>query len=174
MIEETLFRIPYWTIPSFDFKNKQKKLTKLIKKFPEERNELQKFETNRQKERLNIVNDFAEIMSAELNSLSNILKKDIAITDVWSVSYKKGDYHTPHNHGAKGITGILYLELDKKNPGTNYIQPWNDFIQDTTVYYPIPVKEGDIIVVPKFIQHFTEPNNSTKVKKIISWDMNIL
>ena len=32
-------------------------------------------------------------------------------------------------------------------------------------------KEGDIIVVPSFVQHFTQPNKSKKQKRIISWDM---
>lgn len=93
--------------------------------------------------------------------------------DIWSVSYKKGDYHTPHNHGATGLTGILYLNMPEDGPVTQYIQPWNDWQSDRTIYYPLPVVEGTIVVVPKFVRHFTEPSKSKKIKRIISWDMKI-
>ena len=35
MIEETLFRIPYWTIPTLNFSTKKKQLTNLLKSFPD-------------------------------------------------------------------------------------------------------------------------------------------
>ena len=38
----------------------------------------------------------------------------------------------------------------------------------------LKVNEGDIVVTPKFVRHFTEPHKSKQVKRIISWDMNIL
>jgi hypothetical protein len=31
-----------------------------------------------------------------------------------------------------------------------------------------------ITVVPKFVNHFTQPNKSKKIKRIISFDMKIL
>ena len=114
------------------------------------------------------------ILEEELTMLSEKLGKDIRIDDAWSVSYKKGEYHSVHNHGSVGLSGILYLDQPKDAPMTNYMQPWNDYFTDRTVYYPIPVQEGTIVVVPQFIQHFSEPNKSKKIKRIISWDMSIL
>ena len=115
-------------------------------------------------------------MGEELGMLSQRLKKDIQLQDIWSVSYKKGDYHTPHDHGITvGLAGILYLNIRTKDEAlTQYIQPWNDWYSDRTIYYPMKVNEGDIVVTPKFIRHFTEPHKSKKIKRIISWDMNIL
>ena len=72
------------------------------------------------------------------------------------------------------MSGILYLEQPKDAPVTQYIQPWNDYISDRTVYLPIPIQEGSIVVVPSFIQHFSPPNESKKIKKIISWDLSVL
>ena len=72
------------------------------------------------------------------------------------------------------VTGILYLNMPKKAPVTQYIQPWNDWYSDRTIYYPLPVNEGTIVVTPKFVRHFTEPNKDTKIKRVISWDMKIL
>ena len=174
MIQEQLFSIPYWTIPTIKFKEKKQSLLTLLKGYPEKRVPMQPFATNRQTDRTNLSEAFVNIMGEELQMLSQRLKKDVQIEDIWSVSYKKGEYHTPHNHGAIGLTGILYLQMDEKSAVTQYIQPWNDFLSDRTIYYPLSVKEGDIVVVPKFIRHFTEPNKSTKLKKVISWDMKLV
>ena len=64
--------------------------------------------------------------------------------------------------------------MPKDGALTQYIQPWNDWISDNTIYSPLSVKEGMIVVVPKFIRHFTEPHKSKKIKRIISWDMKIV
>ena len=173
MIKETLFNIPYWSIPTLNFSTKKKKLQSLCRRHPEKQVGMQTFSTNRQTPRIQFKEDLMVILEEELNMLSEKLEKSIRIDDAWSVSYKKGEYHSPHNHGSLGLTGILFLEQPKDAPITNYIQPWNDYISDRTIYLPIPIQEGSIIVVPQFIQHFSEPNKSKKIKRIISWDMSI-
>ena len=174
MIPGTLFTIPMWALPVLNFSKKKKQLEKLCKAFPEIRQGMQPFATNRQRERPGFSQAFSEICKEELTMLSTKLQKNLQIDDIWSVSYKKGEYHTPHNHGAVGLTGILYLNLPKDGAVTQYIQPWNDWLTDRTIYYPLPVKEGTIVVVPKFVRHFTEPSKSKKLKRIISWDMSLV
>ena len=174
MIPGALFTIPIWQLPTLNFSKKKKQLETLCKAFPEKKHGMQTFATNRQSDRTGFSEAFANICGQELNMLSQKIKKDIQIEDIWSVSYKKGDYHTPHNHGATGLTGILYLNMPKDSALTQYIQPWNDWISDRTIYYPLPVKEGSIVVVPKFVRHFTEPHKVTKMKRIISWDMKLI
>ena len=66
------------------------------------------------------------------------------------------------------------LEFDKNNPTTTYIQPWNNIENDTTLYYNMPAQEGLITVIPKIVSHFTHPNKSKKIKRIISFDMKVL
>ena len=174
MILKNLFNIPMWSIPTLNFSKKKKQLEQLVKGFPEKKHGLQTFATNRQSDRTGFVEAFSNICGEELNMLSKKLQKDIQIEDIWSVSYKKGDYHTPHDHGSTGLAGILYLNMPKKAPVTQYIQPWNDWYSDRTIYYTLPVNEGTIVVTPKFVRHFTEPNKDTKIKRVISWDMKIL
>ena len=174
MIPGSLFTIPMWSIPTLNFSQKKKQLEKLVKGFPEKKHGIQTFATNRQSDRSGFMEAFSHICGDELGMLSKKIQKDIQIEDIWSVSYKKGDYHTPHDHGSTGLCGILYLNMPKKAPVTQYIQPWNDWYTDRTIYYPLPVSEGTIVVTPKFIRHFTEPSRETKVKRIISWDMKIL
>jgi len=173
MIPGSLFTIPMWSLPTLNFSEKKKQLEKLVKAFPEKKHGVQTFATNRQSDRTGFAEAFTNIVRDELEMLSKRIEKDIHMEDIWSVSYKKGDYHTPHNHGATGLTGILYLNMPKDGPVTQYIQPWNDWLSDRTIYYPLPVVEGTIVVVPKFVRHFTEPSKSKKIKRIISWDMKI-
>ena len=133
MILKNLFNIPMWSIPTLNFSKKKKQLETLCKSFPEKKHGMQTFFTNRQSDRTGFVEAFSNICGEELNMLSKKLQKDIQIEDIWSVSYKKGDYHTPHDHGSTGLAGILYLNMPKKAPVTQYIQPWNDWYSDRTI-----------------------------------------
>ena len=173
MIPGTLFNIPMWSLPTLNFSKKKKKLEQLVKAFPETKTGLQAFYTNRQRDRTGFGEAFTNILADEFDMLSKRIKKTIMLEDIWSVSYKKGDYHTPHDHGTIGLSGILYLNMPKDAPVTQYIQPWNDWNSDRTIYLPMPVKEGDIVVLQRFIRHFTEPSKSKKIKRVISWDMNL-
>ena len=168
MMENTLFNIPYWTIPTLNFKEKKKKLQSLCRRHPEKQVGIQTFSTNRQTPRIQFKEDLIVILEEELTMLSDSLKKNIRIDDAWSVSYKKGEYHSPHNHGSLGLSGILYLDQPKDAPVTHYMQPWNDYMTDRTVYLPLPIVEGTIVVVPQFIQHFSSPNTSKKIKRVIN------
>ena len=173
MIRGNLFEIPMWSLPSINFKKKKEQLVKLLKNYPEKRTGIQNFTTNRQSPRPNLKEAFTNIYEEELGMLVESVKADVAIEDIWSVSYKKGDYHSPHNHGTIGYAGILYLEFPEGSQPTNYIQPWQNITSDTTLFNTLPVKEGDIVIVPKFVNHFSPPHKGKKQKRIISWDMII-
>jgi len=173
MIQETLFQIPYYTIPTLNFKEKKKQLTNMLKAYPEKKHGIQTFATNRQSDRAGLKDNFVQIVGEELEMLSKKLERDIVLDDIWSVSYGKGDYHSPHNHGSTGLSGILYLDMPEGSPVTSYIQPWNDYQTDNTIYYPIHVVEGTIVVVPQFVTHFSPPNKAKTKKRIISWDMTL-
>ena len=181
MVLGSLFDIPFWKIQTINFKKKKKELVELLKSFPEEKKEersstfsSQEFVTNRQNDRPGFVEEFGSIMNQELKDFSKEINSDFAITDIWSVSYNKHDNHSPHNHGSVGISGILYLDLPKGSPDTTYIQPWNGYRDDITNYASPSIAEGDIIIVPSFVWHFSKPNKSKSKKRIISWDMKML
>ena len=174
MNENSLFNIPYYTIPVLDFEEKKIKLIDLLKRFPEKKHGLQNFSTNKQTNRYGLTNFFTKIIDDELKILSQMVKSSFKITDVWSVSYEKGEDHPPHNHGTAGLSGILYLDLPEDAPVTNYMQPWQDIKCNDSVYYPLPVTEGSIVVVPKFVLHFSPPNSSESKKRIVSWDMEFI
>ena len=173
MIQESLFNIPCWKIQTINFEKKKKKLVKFLESHPEEKKGEQEFYTNRQIDRSGLIEQFFSIMKQELENFSKEIKKDFAIPEIWSISYDKGDNHSPHNHGSTGLSGILYLDLPKDSPETVYIQPWNDYVDDTVKYVRISITEGDIVIVPSFVMHYSKPNKSKSKKRIISWDMKI-
>ena len=118
-------------------------------------------------------------MSKELIELYESIKKyksqvkNAWLTDVWSVSYEKGDYQATHNHRSTGLSGILHLENPSDGPNLNIMMPWNDWIHDTTKYYSVKYKVGTMVVMPSFLLHSSEPNLSNERKRVVSWDMRI-
>ena len=59
--------------------------------------------------------------------------------------------------------------MNKKSPLTTYLQPWQTEEDKTKLYKP-EVVEGDIMIIPQFIYHYTEPNTINFKKRIISFD----
>jgi hypothetical protein len=176
--QESLFNIPFWGIQIINFEEKKKELVKLLESYPEEKEKYKgivgEFATNRQTDRSGLVEGFGSIMKQELEYFSNVIKKDFTITEIWSVSYDTGDSQSAHNHSSMGLSGILYLDLPKDSPKTTYIQPWHDYEIDSVPYSDLPIVEGDIVIVPSFLLHYSKPNKSKNKKRIISWDMKIL
>ena len=176
--QESLFNIPFWGIRIINFEEKKKKLVKLLEYYPEEKEKYGEkegeFATNRQTNRSGLVEQFASIMNQELEGFSKEIKKDFAIVEIWSVSYDTGDSQSAHNHSSMGLSGILYLDLPKDSPETTYIQPWTDHEIDSVPYIVVPIIEGDIVIVPSFVLHFSKPNKSKNKKRIISWDMKMI
>ena len=164
----TAFKIDFLKIKSIDFKKKKKLINKILEDYPEKR--FKNFSSNRGNANfsLKFFNIFAEV----LNNLSKFVEGVMQSGDVWSVTYRKGDYHVPHNHGSKGYCGVLYLNMHKNSPITSYMQPWNNHDDDSVIYEP-KVEEGDIMIVPQFITHFTKPNTLKFEKRIISFDFKL-
>ena len=174
MQQNSLFKIDYWKISIKDFEIKKKQLIELLKEYPESKQGIQFFNTNKQNNRDKLSERFSNIIIDELKEFSQNIKKNIIIEDVWSVTYNLGDYQIPHNHGSKKLTGILYLESNQELPLTCFIQPWNDIEKDLSVIYEMPAKEGDLIIFPSFVNHFSPPNKYKQNKRIVSFDMKIV
>jgi hypothetical protein len=153
---EPTFKIEFFKIECVNFKNKKKKLEKVLARYPEMPQA--NFKSNRDKCSINT--EFRQIF--KYNS-------KILLQRVWSVVYNKGDYHVPHNHSSTGYCGILYLDMKPDSPKTTYIQPWNNE-NDRSVLYTPPVKPGDIMIVPQYLWHYTEPNKINFKKRILSFD----
>ena len=97
------------------------------------------------------------IFKDEFNLISTKYNSKILLQRVLSVVYNKCDSHVQDNHSSTGYCGILYLDMKPDSPKTTYIQPWNNE-NDKSVLYSPNVKQGDIMIVPQFLTHYTEPN----------------
>ena len=161
------FKIDFIKIKTNGFFLKRKLIKKELKKFPEKR--FPNFSSN--KEKCNIDSAFVKIFEDEFLKISKHFNSMMNLHRSWSATYSKGDYHVPHNHGAKGYCGILYLDMHEKSPVTVYMQPWNNH-EDHSILYEPKVEEGDIIIVPQFVTHFTRPNLMSFKKRVISFDFN--
>ena len=154
MINTTLiFSIPLFTIKINNFYKKKKELNKTLKNYPEIKRPPNIFYTNKNHTDLKLRTNFCHILKEELTLVS------------------KGEYTLPHNHGSQGYSGIMYLDFKGSSPLTTYIQPWNSS-QDKTSLYPHPVEEGDMVIFPQYLLHFTEPNTDKFKKRVISFDFH--
>ena len=165
---DPIFKIEFFKIKSVNFKKKKKAIEKVLKQYPEI--PFDNFYSNRNKSQ--IAFDLTNIFKDEFMLIRTKYNTKLDVYNAWSVTYKKGDYHVPHNHGSIGYCGILYLDMHKNSPVTTYIQPWNDEKDMTKLYKP-PVEPGDIMIVPQFLYHYTEPNKINFKKRIISFDFNL-
>ena len=179
MLQKTLFDIPIWIKEVDNFDYKKGELDKEISKFPEVRNDTNTFSSNRNIQRDGLTQSFVNVLSKELLEFNTNLKKykpninEVFITDVWSVTYERGDYQATHNHSSTGLSGILQLESPTDGPSLNIIMPWNDWIDDTTRYYSVKYKVGTMVIMPSFLLHSSEPNLSNQRKRVVSWDMKV-
>ena len=165
---EPVFKIEFFKIKSINFKNKRDEIEKVLSQYPEM--PFDNFKSNRNKARIN--NELLKIFDDEFKLIRAKFNSKIILNKAWSVTYDKGDYHIPHNHSSQGYAGIIYLRMAKNSPGTTYIQPWNNEKDESVLYTP-EVKEGDIMIVPQFLMHYTEPNKTYFKKRILSFDFNL-
>jgi|TARA_Y100000114_G_C11626858_1_gene262429 oxalate decarboxylase/phosphoglucose isomerase-like protein (cupin superfamily) len=164
----TPFKIEFIKIKITNFKKKKILINKELKKYPEKR--FHNFFSNRNNDKLSFA--LATIFKDEFIKLSKYYGSNINIGDSWSVTYGQGDFHVPHNHGSIGYAGILYLNLKEQSPRTTYIQPWNNE-KDKNLLYTPEVEAGDIVIIPKFIMHYSEVNKISFKKRIISFDFKL-
>jgi hypothetical protein len=166
---EPKFKIEFFKIKCIKFKHKKLAIEKVLNKYPEI--PFPNFNSNRNK--ADITKELRQIFKDEFNLISTKFNSRILLQRAWSVTYDKGQYHVPHNHSSQGYAGIIYLQQRKDSPKTTYIQPWNNDRDESVLYAP-EVEQGDIMIVPQFLTHYTEPNKTYFKKRILSFDFTLL
>lgn len=86
--------------------------------------------------------------------------------DLWFQQYRQQDRHGWHVHGCT-YTGVYYLELPKKAPFTELIDPLNN---DKKIV--VKVKEGDLIIFPSGIIHQAPRVKADIRKTIVSFNLD--
>ena len=90
------------------------------------------------------------------------------INDLWFQQYEKNSRHGWHVHGS-AYTGVYYLELNKSDPLTEIIDPFNNNKKIT-----IPANEGDIVIFPSGVIHQCPLLKKKTRKTIISFNIDPL
>ena len=162
---EPIFKIEFFKIKCINFSNKKEYIEKILKKYPE--TQRVNFYSNRNE--ADFTKELRKIFKDEFQLIETKFNSKILLQRAWSVTYDKGHYHVPHNHSSQGYTGIIYLQINKDSPKTIYIQPWNNEKDESVLYAP-DIEQGDIMIVPQFLMHYTEPNKTYFKKRIISFD----
>lgn len=167
-----IFEINCITIKVEDWSNKKNKILKLLENYPEYKYDI--FHTNRHKSRTDFGRRFSMILKNDLKKISEETKLHFKMKECWSVTYKKNEYHNPHNHGSKGFSAILYLDYNPKiHSSTYYVCPFNNPLEDKSLQCESNAVEGDLVCTPSFLMHFTHPNTSNKPKRIIAFDFEL-
>lgn len=92
---------------------------------------------------------------------------DFKCHQIWFQQYFKNSEHGWHTHGCN-FTGVYYLDLPKECPKTILIDPYD---QKTKIN--IDVEEGDILIFPSFVLHKSPKNESSNIKTIISFNIDV-
>ena len=167
-----MFTIPFYQYKINDWKNKKQEFVRLAN----------------QKEYYidpvsNVYTNYGRSNSLCITNVFNLVKNEFVlfnqqanlnssyISDLWFQKYYENQYHGVHNHGAIGFSSVLYIEFDKnEHKGTQFISPFTN-PKGLTETFNAEVEEGDLIIFPSVINHFTIPTQSKKLRMILS--MNI-
>jgi len=171
----TLFSVKYYSYECDGWEAKKAELLKHIDPGSFERAGSAQFATDRHSEHEPYVEPFVNIFSDELNRFGvDANLRELDVRSIWSVRYRRGDYHSVHNHRSTGYSGILYLDYDDRvHTPSIHVSPWNDPASDMTVLMAPPVREGTIVFAPSNVLHYTRPNNSDTERAIVAFDMEV-
>ena len=88
------------------------------------------------------------------------------ITEIWFQQYAHLGKHAWHTHSSN-FTNVYYVNLPNGGGQTEWINPM------TKQVHIFDVTEGDIITFPSWVVHRAPQNDSTEVKTIISWNLDV-
>lgn len=165
-IQSIKHSIENWNIKKNKFEKDIKNLKFMDKGFITSRNVKQK---------INLKEIFKHNFKKELNLLEKTINNKLNLKNVWVVHYEQYQEHVIHNHGNSGLGGVIYLNYDSSaHEPTRYLMPLNDLINETSLIYNEQVEEGDILIMPSFIHHYSSFNKSEKTRSIIGFDLEFV
>jgi len=168
-----MFNIPFVILKCDNWKHKKQKLIELSASQTMFRDKTIKTDFFN-----NLGNLYCEEISSlfkdEIETAYNQLKitEKMKLSQAWFEFAEKGMHHPIHNHGAIGYSAICYLEYSPKlHTATTFIAPYNNFIDGQTLDVTLDVAEGSIVFFPSVIHHYSMPNQSDTVRKILSFNL---
>lgn len=112
--------------------------------------------------------DFIDPHYKNYLSQLNILYESTSFVGMWANQYPRNSYARPHRHTINNdIINVLFYLQKPKNSGDLYLE-----INEKS--YRIGVDEGDIIIFPGGLYHWTDINNSDEYRILVGleWKIN--
>jgi len=108
---------------------------------------------------------FPDLEKHMTDVFSNLHLKECTYTNYWFQQYEYLDTHGWHRHRHCFYSNVYYIELPKDGPKTIFKHP---------IYGNIicpEVEEGDILTFPSILEHCSAPNQSSKRKTVLSFNI---
>ena len=95
----------------------------------------------------------------------------MVVTSAWIEQAQTFHQHLPHDHGHELFSCILYAEYDEEtHDPVSIISPYKS-PEGMTFHYNPRVREGDIVVIPGNVLHFTTQNRSVKPRTVVVFNL---
>ena len=115
----------------------------------------------------------SDILSDEMSWFAHDYQCNPHIVRSWYERALPYMYHPTHNHGHGGWSAVVFIEYTKWHTPTQFIAPFDHFITGEPLIYSPTVEEGDIILFPSFIHHYTHPHTSEERRTVLSFNVAV-
>ena len=120
------------------------------------------------------INTISDILTDELSWFARDYSCNPHIVRAWYERALPYMYHPIHNHGHGGYSAVLFIEYNKHyHRPTNFIAPFDHFITGEQLNYEPEVEEGDLILFPSFLHHYTHPHTSEQRRTVLSFNITV-
>jgi len=103
----------------------------------------------------------------------------LRITTSWVNFAERGYGHAKHHHTNSMLTGVYFLDVESsvpeiyfENPAPNWTIEWNrtEFHIFNNKEATLPVKNGDLVLFPSWLNHYVPKNETDNTRITISFD----
>lgn len=125
---------------------------------------------------------FMDMIAAHMNNFLEQLggARDFSILESWFTVYGSGHWVPAHNHGTCHWSGVAYLQSEPETGNVFFNDPKEPMVhmEPDTAHrgshnVVLPAVENNILIFPGWLKHGTLPNESSRDRIIISFNINI-
>ena len=125
-----------------------------------------------------------KIEEAILDMGWDTINQIVKITSMWSVVNNQNSFNERHHHGNSALSVAYYVNADENSGDIVFYDPRHAFtfshpdnskINDLNGQIKsIKPKSGMLVLFPSYLDHSVNPNNSTKERVVISFNISLI
>ena len=114
----------------------------------------------------------------------DIQNQIVKITSMWSIVNKKDSFNERHHHGNSDLSAAYYVCADEDSGDIVFYDPRQSFmfshpdavkVNDLNAQVKsISPKSGRLVLFPSYLEHSVNPNNSSKKRIVISFNISLV